>query len=376
MRGARKSKTTNSTKKKSILDFLKNNLSDFSLSYSQNRENSFSDISSFDQADLGFIFGVSSKPEDLNFLSSGWGGSWALTGNTRLSISKNLALDGIQYQFNRSYNESSNTGFSGTDTETNFVWPWVTEEEHKKSDVNSFLLPNYSINITGLEKLMITESIKSITLSHAKSGNVSSAWSMDSTPDMYLTGVPDLNPDLLIVRSKSYNVSFRPLAGFKINLKNGFSFNTSYNYTYDMKESYRYDDGSAEVQSGDKKYSRELRVSSGYNQKGGFKIPFNFWPFNGRRLENDIRYNLTLSYNSSETYKYDIEAKEYESYMDGVKSDNFTVSPDITYKLSKKLSGTMSYSYNYNESQSYGARAVVNTNHKFELRASLSISGR
>ncbi|MDA3839084.1 MAG: cell surface protein SprA [Candidatus Delongbacteria bacterium] len=378
MRGARKSKSTSSIKKKSILDFLKSNLSDFSLSYSQNRENSFSDISSYDQADLGFIFGVATKPKDINYTlsSSSWGGSWGLSGNTRLSISKNLAFDGIQYQFNRSYSE--NNGFSGTDTETNFVWPWVTEEEHKKSEVNSLLIPNYSINIKGLEKLIPnTESITSLSLSHAKSGNVSSAWYIDgNTPDMYLTGIPNLDSDILKVLSKSYNVSFRPLAGFKISLKNGFNFNASYNYAYDMKESYKSENGVTGVQSGDKKYSRELRMSSGFNQKGGFKIPFNFWPFNGRRLENDIRYNLTLSYNASETYKYDVEAKEYEGYMDGIKSDNFSVSPDITYKLSKKLSGTMSYSYNYNETQSYGARAVVNTNHKFELRASLSITGR
>jgi hypothetical protein len=377
MRGVRNSKTSNSVNKKSILDFLKNNLSDLSLSYSQNRENSFNDIKSYDQADIGFIFGVTSNPEDLDYLSTSWGGSWALSGNTRLSISKNLTLDGIQYQFNRSYGENSNTGFSGSDTETNFVWPWVTEDEHKKSKVNSFLIPNYSINIRGLKNLLMTESIKSITLSHAKSGNVSSAWYIDGdTPDTYLTGVPELDPNILKVKSKSYNVSFRPLAGFKIVLNNGFNFNASFNYVYDMKESYGHNDGPAEVKSGDKKYTRELRVSSGYNQRGGFKIPFNFWPFNGRKLENDIRYNLALSYNSSETYKYDIETKEYEGYMDGIKSDNFTVAPDITYKLSKKLSGTMSYSYNYNQSQSYGARAVVNTNHKFELRASLSITGR
>ena len=373
MRNVRKSKTINTKNKKSVLDFLKANLSDFSLSYSQNRENSFDNINSYDQANLGFIFGVSSKPEDLKYTSSNWGGSWALTGNTRLSISKNLAFDGISYSFNRSYNKNSNVGFAGTDTETNFVWPWVTEEEHKKSEVTSFLIPNYSINVRGLEKILKTKKITSISLSHKKSGNVFSAWYVDDTPDMYLTGVPDLDPNIVKVISKSYNVSFRPLAGFKINLKSGFNFNTSYNYSYDMKESYDDDD---DVQSGEKKYTRELRLSSGYRQKGGFKIPFNFWPFNGRKLDNDINYNLSLSYNSSEIYKYNFETKEYEGYNDGVKSDNVTVSPDITYKISKKLSGTMSYSYNYNETQNYGARAVVNTNHKFELRASLRISGR
>ncbi|MBN2790178.1 MAG: cell surface protein SprA [Candidatus Delongbacteria bacterium] len=378
MRNIRKSKSSNSEKKKSILDFLKNNLSDLSLSYSQNRENTFNNINSFDQADLGFIFGVSSEPEDLEYENTSWGGSWALSGSTRLSLSNNLAFDGITYQFGRSYRENNNEGFAGTDTETNFVWPWVTEEEHKKSDVTSYMIPNYSINIKGLEKLMInSESISSITISHQKSGNVSSVWYMEnSSPDMYLTGIPDLDPNILKLRSKAYNVSFRPLASFKLNLKNGYNFSASYNYTYDMKEQYAYNDGVADIQSGDKKYSRELRVSSGYNQKGGFKIPLNFWPFNGKRLDNDITYNLSLSYNSSETYKYDLEAKEYEGFADGIKSDNFTVAPDITYKISQKLSGTASYSYNYNESQSYGARSVVNTNHKFELRAVLSISGR
>ena len=244
--------------------------------------------------------------------------------------------------------------------------------------MTSLLIPNYSINVRGLEKLLITKSITSISLSHSKSGNMSSIWNVEgNVPDMYLTGVPDLDPDFLKVRSISYNTSFRPLAGFKINLKNGFNFSAAYNYTYDMKEDYTFEDDVREVRSSSsKKYTREIRVSSGYRQSGGFKIPLNFWPFNGRRLENDINYNLSLTYNSSETYKYDDATNEYDGYLDGIKSDNFTVSPDITYKISKKLSGTMSYSYNYNESQSYGARAVVNTNHKFELRATLSITGR
>ncbi|MCK4978831.1 MAG: hypothetical protein KAS62_00475, partial [Candidatus Delongbacteria bacterium] len=332
MRGARRSKSKSTTKKISVLNFLKNNLSDFSFSYSQNRENSFSDIKSFDQADLGFIFGLSTEPEDLEYTDSNWGGSWAMSGNTRLSISKNLALDGIQYQFNRSYRENDND-FSGTDTETSFVWPWVTEEEHKKNSVNSLLIPNYSINIKGLEKLLVTKSVTSVSLSHSKSGNISSAWYVDGdSPDMYLTGVPDLDPNILKVRSIAYNTSFRPLASLKVNLENGFNFSTAYNYVYDMKEAYSHIEGSKQIQSGEKKYTREIRVSSGYRQKGGFKIPLNFWPFNGRRLENDINYNLSLTYNSSEIYKYDIEAKEYEGYLDGVKSDNFTVSPDITYK--------------------------------------------
>jgi hypothetical protein len=82
-----------------------------------------------------------------------------------------------------------------------------------------------------------------------------------------------------------------------------------------------------------------------------------------------------MSFNSNNRHIYDIALKEYESLEKGVKSSNFTITPDITYKISRKLNGTASYSYNYNETKSYNAKSVVNTNHKFELRAVLTISG-
>jgi len=104
-------------------------------------------------------------------------------------------------------------------------------------------------------------------------------------------------------------------------------------------------------------------------------VPFNFWPFKGAKLDNDINYNLTVSFNSNNRHNYDLELKEYESLEQGIKSTNFTISPDITYRVSKKLNGTASYSYNYNETKNYEARSVVNTNHKFELKAVLSITG-
>lgn len=366
-------------KKKSILDFLKTNLSDFSLSYSQGRENSFSDLKTLDQANPSFFFGFGDRPDVADSTTaSSWSGNWGLNGSTRLGLTKNLSLDGISYQFTRSYRQNNNEGFTGNDTETGFIWPFVTDEVHKKEGTSSLLLPNYSIGISGIEELLrAKEKISSITISHSKSGTVASQWYVDGpSPELFLTGIPDLGNSDLRTRSVSYNTSFSPLIGFRLTLKNGLNFSANYNYSFDLKENYSNTDDKSSIQSGEKKYTKELRVSGGYNQRGGFDMPFNFWPFNGKRLENDISYNLTLSYSSNNRYKYDIELKEYESLDNGIKSDSFTIAPDISYKLSKNLNGTMSYSYNYNESQNYEAKSVVNTNHKFELRAVLSISGR
>ncbi|MBN2857200.1 MAG: cell surface protein SprA [Candidatus Delongbacteria bacterium] len=366
-------------KKKSILDFLKTNLSDFSLSYSQGRENSFSDLKTLDQANPSFFLGFGDRPDVADSTtSSSWSGNWGLNGSTRLGLTKNLSLDGISYQFTRSYRQNNNEGFTGNDTETGFIWPFVTDEVHKKEGTNSLLLPNYSIGISGLEELLqAKDKISSITLSHSKSGTVASQWYVDGpSPELFLTGIPDLGNSDLRTRSVSYNTSFSPLVGLRLTLKNGLNFSANYNYSFDLKETYSNTDDKSSIQSGEKKYTKELRISGGYNQKGGINMPFNFWPFNGKRLENDISYNLTLSYSSNNRYKYDIETKEYESLENGIKSDSFTIAPDISYKLSKNLNGTMSYSYNYNESQNYEAKSVVNTNHKFELRAVLSISGR
>ena len=366
-------------KKKSILDFLKTNLSDFSVSYSQGRENSFSDMKTLDQANPSFFLGFGNRPDVADSTTtSSWSGNWGLNGSTRLALTKNLSLDGISYQFTRSYRQSNNEGFTGNDNETGFVWPFVNDEVHKEEGTSSMLIPNYSLGISGLEELLqAKDKITSITITHSKTGSVASQWYVSGTaPDMYLTGIPDISNSDLRTNSVSYNTSFSPLIGLRLNLKNGLNFSANYNYVFDLKETYSKADENNRIQSGEKKYTKELKVSGGYNQKGGFKVPLNFWPFNGKRLENDITYNLTLSYSSNNRYKYDIEQKEYESLENGIKSDTFTISPDITYKISKNLNGTMSYSYNYNESQSYEAKSVVNTSHRFELRAVLSISGR
>lgn len=365
------------SEKRSVLDFLKTNMSDISLSYSQGRENSFSDIKSLDQANAAFILGLATRPEDLEYTSSGWSGSWSVKSSTKLGLTKNLSLDGISYDFSRSYKENNNDGFSGSDSETKFIWPWVTDEEHRKSGASPFIIPNYSVTISGLQELLkAKESISSISISHSKTGSESTQWYLEGdSPGMYLTGIPELAGTDLKIRSVSYSTGFTPLAGIRLNLKNGFNFSASYNYSFDMKEAYTYSEDDRSIQSGEKKYSRDFRFSAGYNQKGGFDVPFDFWPFNGRRLDNDIDYSLSVSYNSNDTHKYDLEAKEYEGLEDGSKSDNITITPDITYKISRKLNGTLSYSYNYNETKNYNARSVINTNHKFELRAMLSITG-
>ncbi|MBU4486880.1 MAG: cell surface protein SprA, partial [Candidatus Delongbacteria bacterium] len=375
---SRLSRTSSSSRKrKSALDFLKENLSDFSLSYAQGRENTFSDIPTLDQANPAFMFGFANKPEDTDYTSSSWSGNWSLNGSTKLGLTKNLSLDGISYQFTRSYRENNNEGFTGTDSETKFVWPWVTDEEHKKAGATPYLIPNYSINISGLRELLkAKDQITTLTISHSKSGSETSNWYVDGkSPGLYLTGIPDISSSNLKIKGVSYTNSFSPLAGFKLGLKNGFNFGASYNYTFDMKETYTYADDIRKIQSGEKKYSRELKITTGYNQKGGFSVPFNFWPFKGAKLDNDINYSLSVSFSSNNRHNYDIVLNEYESLEKGIRSTNFTISPDISYRISKKLNGTMVYSYNYNETQNYDARSVVNTNHKFELRAVLSITG-
>lgn len=363
--------------KKSVLNFFKDNLADFSLSYAQGRENSFANIPSLDQANPAFIFGFANRPEDANYISSSWSGNWALNGSTKLVLTKNLSLEGISYQFTRAYRENNNEGFAGNDSETKFLWPWVTDEEHKKTGASPYPVPNYSLGISGLQELLSAkDQISSLSISHSKTGSEAIQWNVEGrTPDLYLTGIPDLSGTDLKIRSVAYSTGFSPLAGFKIGLKNGFNFSANYNYNYDMKESYTYSNNVKSVQTGEKKYSRELRVSAGYSQKGGFTVPFNFWPFKGAKMNNDIDYNLSVSFNSNNRHNYDILLKEYESLDKGIKSTNFTINPDITYNVSKKLNGTFSYSYNYNETKNYEARSVVNSNHKFELKAVLSITG-
>jgi hypothetical protein len=364
-------------KKKSVLEFLKENLADVNLSFAQGRDNSFSDMKSLDQADPAFFFGFSDTPKDLEYTSSSWNGNWSFTSGTKLGLSKNFSIDGISYSFSRSYRQNNNEGFAGSDNETGFVWPWVQDAEHKKTGAQNLYIPNYSINISGLQDLLqAKEMISSISISHSKSGTSSNVWYVDgAAPDMYLTGIPDLSGSDLKVKSENYSTGFSPLAGIRISLKNGLSFNASYNYTYDHKETYQFAAEERKVQTGEKKYTRELRLSGSYSQKGGFSMPFNFWPFKGAKLDNDISYNLMLSYSSNSRHNYNAELNEFESLEKGILSDNFTLSPDITYKISKRLNGTASYSYNYNETKNFDARSIVNTNHKFELRAVLSISG-
>ncbi len=376
---ADKSAGGKSGKGTNLLGFLSSNLSDLNLSYNQSRENSFTDIRSLEQADPAFFFGFSEKPKIADSSSPhAWSGSWAANASTRLRISKNLGLDGLGYNFTRNYRQSGNEGFTGNDSETSFVWPFVSDRDHRKTGANEFFLPNYSINITGLQDFFqegARRRIRTLTLSHSKSGSRSTQWHAGSlAPDMYFTGIPDLRDADITVRGAVFSTSFSPLAGASMNLRNGMNFSLNYNYSYDLRENYSNTDAS--ITSGEKRYTREFRFTAGYNQRGGFNVPLNFWPFSGARLDNDINYNLTVSYSSNDRYRYDIAKGEYEGLDNGIRTENIAVSPNITYRISRNLNGTVSYTYNQNESRSYGAQSVINSNHRFELRAVLSISGR
>jgi len=377
----------NKTPKKTInfnlLSYFKESLNDINLTMSTNRSASIINGYDFDQANLEFQLGFSRIPQNYTEGSMTWAGGYDWKVSTGLNIMKEVSLSNLSYTFKRNYSDN-NVDLNGSDSKTQFVMPpFLLSDEDDQTKTNiyddfSLPLPDYSISYSGLKDLFKVDHIfSSLDLSHSKAGSRSEIWYLKSTRAYSLNGlnIPEFSTEdssLFIVKSKKYNITFSPVIGLKMVFKNQINFDASFDYSFDLDEGYL----NRIASSGSKKEAKTYKVSAGYSQKGGFQTPFNFWPFSGKKMDNDIVYSLGASYGITRNYtaKLNGGVYAYEPKNEGAETIITSLSPKISYKLAKNIDGSFSYSYSRRESMSaFDAPVEITADHIMDLTFTMKI---
>jgi len=377
----------NKTPKKNInfnlLNYFKESLNDINLTMNTNRSASIINGYDFDQANLEFQLGFSRIPQNYTEGSMTWSGGYDWKLSTGLNIMKDVSLSNLSYTFKRSYSDN-NVDLNGSDSKTQFIIPpflLTDEEDQVKTNIYdnfSLPLPDYSISYSGLKDLFKVDHIfSSLDLSHSKAGSRSEVWYLKNTRAYSLNGlnIPQFSTEdssLFIVKSKKYNITFAPVLGLKMAFKNQMNIDASFDYSFDIDEGYL----NRKASSGSKKEAQTYKVSAGYSQKGGFQTPFNFWPFSGKKMDNDIVYSFGASYGITRNYtaKLNQGVYAYEPKNEGAETIITSLSPKISYKLAKNIDGSFSYSYSRRESKSaFDAPVEISADHIMDLTFTMKI---
>lgn len=365
-----------------VLKYFKESLNDISLTFGTNRSANLIKGYGFDQADLEFQLGFSRIPHNYTEGTMNWTGGFDWKIQTGLNLVKNLSLSNLSYTFKRSYNDD-NVDLNGSDSKTQFILPpfLISKEDHEKTNIyDGFCLPlpDYGISYTGLKDLLRVDDIfTGIDLTHSKSSSRSEVWYLKNSRSYTLNSlnIPEYNSSdssKFIIKSKKYNLNFSPALGIKMAFKNQMNLDASVDYSFDLDEGYL----NRKANSGSKKMNITYKTSAGYNQKGGFQTPFNFWPFSGKKMDNDIVYSFGASYGITRTYNATLKNNvyTYEAIGDGSETIIASLSPKITYQLAKNINGSFSYSYSRRETKTVGnTDPEISADHIMDLTFTMKI---
>jgi len=363
----------------SFFGFLAKNLRDISFTMTNQRENTFGSIhslNSFENADLKYMLALSNVPTKYDNVdlsqSYGWSGAWGWKFNTSLTLTNTVSIDGISYNWQRNYVFNSQE-LDFNDSETVSFIPFIGGIEDNKfiKDYSSqvLMLPDYGFRIINIEKFLPYEGISSIELDHSKSASQSQTYQDYETYflDYFVNPAGGKDYDL---KSKNISLNFSPLIGIKVSLKNGLNFNSKLDYDFNNSETFTI--GEVKPNTGSKDYSYTYTFSGGYNIKGGFKSPIDFWIYKGK-INGDINMSLAFSYMNKTQKNIDILGTKYED--GGDITDTFRITPEITYKVSRNINGKISYEYS-NSSTKGDSGNRDNTDNRFSLTFNMRIAGR
>lgn len=199
-------------------------------------------------------------------------------------------------------------------------------------------LPNWSIQISGLEKFPLwTSFVQTMSLSHNYTGDYSTSFA--SRPDAGPTGKFDEETkEQIIIPKTEYSTPriserFGPLVGVSINFKKPFTSRINYNTGRTISLS------TVNRQVTTQKTS-EVTASVSYTQSGSTLL--SFWPFNGNTLKNDIDLSITGSYAIDETT---IESLSGKTSPPAQGINRVTFEPRIGYAVSTRVNASAFWRY-------------------------------
>jgi cell surface protein SprA len=220
-----------------------------------------------------------------------------------------------------------------------------------KSQLSSIPFPNWSLSISGVEKIpFFSEFASSVTIENSYTSEYSEAYSLD------FRGIS-------IPQRQGVTQSFSPLLGLNITFKEAFGGNLTASLRINNSKSNILTPTSNLIQVTN---TNDWSINANYS-KAGFEIPFF-----GLSLKNDISFALTISKNVTDPtdYKYSITGLEKAP---GSGSAVTTINPSIQYSISSKVQMQLFFKYIRTEPTQQSATIIPRTSKEGGLNIRIQI---
>ena len=203
------------------------------------------------------------------------------------------------------------------------------------------VFPNFTITLRELEKLIKSEKILT-------SSSLSSNFVLTET----LTGDIHWN----FIKSEETRINLQPLLSWTGNWVYDISSSVSLNYSNTKKTTHS---SGYDIIKRSYTQSIDSNVSWSFKSPSGIKIPFLKKRFS---IKNEVTTSLRFSYNQSKS-----TTDGQQQSVDSDKKD-FLITPGLSYKFSKNITGELSSSYDYDHNKKTDYKITI-----FSLNASVRI---
>jgi hypothetical protein len=219
-------------------------------------------------------------------------------------------------------------------------------------------IATWDINWSGIEKWWIMDKLfKSISFRHVYNGKRELSIN-DENNDGKLT-----NDEL---QNEQYSLNYSPIIGITTRTigRNYISFNVKYYHDQTISKQ------GENLTSTEHNYHNLITSEIKYSKKGGFKIPIFF--LRDFYIDNDIDFSLNFNWDTNLTrmsYIVDELTGEALDFNEHNKSTVWSLSPYLTYKFSKYVTGNIHYEYKVTETMTSGK--TEENDFGFHLRISI-----
>ena len=289
------------------------------------------------QPTVAYRFGFSDDPEvetnpDLTTANLTQTRTNTFSIKTGFSLTRQVKVTLSWDQAEAENRSSQNTGNSSQSI-------YLTNENH-------FIpFPNWTISWRGLEKLpLLNKFVRSASISHSFSGKETKSWE-------------DISSN---VTKNTKSKDYKPFLQFSFTLNNSITGNIQYQKGLDYSQS---------NQMTTKNTGKNITASGKYQKQGGIKIPF----LKGKKLDNNIDVNLTLSYSDQQKDQKTTRgnSEEENKYVKISKTVSWSMKPQLNYQFSKTVTGGTYFEYGKRENLTSGKT----TSTAFGINARIIFSG-
>ena len=322
---------------KSVLGYIydySSKITKISANYDLTASHTHSNLLGTVDPGLLFKIGLKDRPENIDFSNgSTYTYSHKYTRSSKINSGLNLMknfLVTLDYKNSNTLNQQSSG--SPTENQSSSFFPLGPRGD------SGIPFANWNINWTGIEKIKLYNDFsldkffKTVSISHNFRGDVSRSFRDNSS----------------IPENENYTRSFSPLCSFTLKTKqrtNPIVYKLNFGNTKNIKNT----GNSTEIT-----YTDNISTSISMQNKNGFTIPLFF--FRDFYIENDVTFNFNVNFDQSKTLISSFIVGSEEDFNEQASSSNIMIKPDITYKFSRWVNGTIFYSYGISENKTTGKK--------------------